>query len=233
MLKESSLERYNRQIILPGVGEKGQELFQKASVLVVGAGGLGCPILQYLVGGGIGKIGIADADEVSLSNLQRQILYTEGEVGINKAMLAAEKLSKLNSEVLFKVYTHFITADNIDSIAAEYDIIVGATDNFESRYLIDNYCQKNNKPYIHGSVSDFEGQFSVFNYQNEVSYKDVFPSAPESTQKVLGVIGAIPGIIGSYMALEVIKIICGLSQVSNDGLYIFNGLTNKLLKLKF
>lgn len=233
MLNSKSLDRYNRQIILPGIGESGQELLSQASVLVVGAGGLGCPILQYLVGAGIGEIGIADADEVSVSNLQRQILFTEKEIGKNKASIAAEKLKALNNEVEFQVYNYFITSENLDDIAEKYDIVVGATDNFESRYLIDAYCSEKNKPYIHGSVSDYEGQFSVFNHKNNISYKDVFPEAPEKNAKVIGVVGAIAGIIGSYMALEVIKIICDLSQVSNDGLYILNGLTNKLQRIKY
>ncbi len=233
MISDSEKSRYDRQIILPGVGEEGQEKIKNISVLVVGAGGLGCPVLQYLTGAGIGKIGIIDADRVSLSNLQRQILYTEAEIGEFKAELAAQKMKGLNANVEFSVYPFFLSQDNMNSILDEYDIIVGATDNFESRYLIDAYCKANQKPFVHGSIADFEGQFSVFNFQQSPSYADVFPKHEKVDAKVVGVLGALPGIIGSYMALEVIKIASELNNVASDALYIFNGLNNRLVKLKY
>ncbi|WP_066632153.1 HesA/MoeB/ThiF family protein [Labilibacter marinus] len=227
------LERYNRQVMLPGMGEEGQEKLSKVSVLVVGAGGLGCPVIQYLTGAGIGTIGIIDADDISLTNLQRQILYTEEEIGMNKAEVAAKKMAGLNSTVDFKVYTHFLTEENAEKLIGAYDIIVGATDNLESRYLINKYTSKLQKPFVHGAVSDFEGRFSVFNYQGSPSYSDVFPTPPESKGGILGVIGALPGTIGSHMALEVIKIAAQVGKVSNDGLYIFDGLNSSLMKLKY
>jgi adenylyltransferase/sulfurtransferase len=233
ILTNQDKERYNRQIILPGVGEEGQQKIQNTRVLVIGAGGLGCPVLQYLTGAGFRHICVVDADKVSLSNLQRQILYTEDEVGQYKAKLAAEKLGKLNSNVTFNVITEFLTRDNIEDVIVNYDIIVGATDNFESRYLIDEFSKKYNKPFVHGSVADFEGQYSVFNYKESKSYSDIFPQAPVDNGKILGVIGAVPGIIGSYMAFEVIKIATEVGGVASDGLYIYRGLNNNVIKLAY
>lgn len=233
MLKQDELERYNRQILLPEFGELGQEKLKKNSVLVVGAGGLGCPVLQYLVGAGIGKIGIMDADIVNISNLQRQILYTEDEIGKYKAEIAAQKMNQLNSEIEIVVSTKFMTTENAERIISQYDIVVGATDNFNSRYLIDRYTRLQNKPFVHGSVADFEGQFSVFNYNGSPSYSDIFPTSPPDEGKILGVIGAVPGIIGSYMAWEVLKIASQVGNVSSDGLYIYKGLNNKVLKLAY
>jgi len=232
-MKKTELERYNRQIMLPGIGESGQKRISKASILVVGAGGLGCPVIQYLTGAGVGKIGIIDADKISLSNLQRQILYTENEIGEYKASIAASKMHKLNSEVKFEVYTQFLNNQNAEPIIDKYDVIVGATDNLESRYLIDKLCYKLNTPFVHGAVSDFEGQYSVFNYNNSPSYSDVFPAPPPNNNKTIGVIGAFPGVIGSYMALETLKIITKVGKISSDGLYIINGLNNSMLKLSY
>ncbi len=233
-LSKENKERYNRQLILNEVGEVGQLKLMAAKVLVVGAGGLGCPVLQYLVAAGIGKIGIVDNDVVSLSNLQRQILYGEEELSESKAYIAKNKLQKNNNEAHIQVYNTFLNQENIMDIISSYDIVLGATDNFESRYLIDEYSKKVGIPFIHGSVEGFEGQYSVFNYKNKISYSDVFPSQPELPQDhVVGVIGALPGIIGSMMAMEVIKICCNLKNVAADALYIFKSLENKLIKLRY
>ncbi len=234
VLSKENQERYSRQLILDQIGQEGQQRLMKACVLIVGAGGLGCPVLQYLVAAGIGKIGIVDNDVVSISNLQRQILYREDEVGRSKAQIAKEKLQNLNQEADIQIYNTFLDKDNIDDIVTGYDIIVGATDNFESRYLIDEYSNKLNIPFVHGSVEGFEGQYSVFNYKNKVSYSDVFPSQPELPKDyIIGVMGALPGIIGSLMAMEVIKVCCNLENVAADALYIFNALNNKLIKLSY
>ena len=232
-MTSTDLDRYNRQIILPGIGENGQNKICEASVLVVGAGGLGCPVIQYLTGAGFGEIGIIDADKISISNLQRQIIYAENEIGEYKADIAKQKMLNLNSTVKIKTFTHFLNDDNAELIISHYDIIIGATDNLESRYTINKYCIKLNKPFVHGAVSDFEGRFSVFNYKGSPSYSDVFPTPPKNNDKILGVIGALPGIIGSHMALEAIKIATQVGKISCDGLYIFNGLDNTLIKLKY
>ncbi len=234
ILSQENQERYSRQIILNEVGEEGQLKLMESKILVVGAGGLGCPVLQYLVAAGVGKIGIVDNDVVSVSNLQRQILYREDEVGNSKAHIAQEKLQKLNEQANIQVFKTFLTKENIDSIINEYDIVVGATDNFESRYLIDEYSKKLGIPFIHGSVEGFEGQYSVFNYKNKVSYSDVFPSQPELPKDyIIGVMGALPGIIGSMMAMEVIKVCCNLKNVASDALYIYKAMDNKIIKLSY
>ncbi|MCW3785532.1 HesA/MoeB/ThiF family protein [Plebeiibacterium sediminum] len=233
-LSTENQERYSRQLLLKEVGVEGQLKLKAAKVLVIGAGGLGCPVLQYLVAAGIGKIGIVDHDVVSISNLQRQILYREDELGVSKAHLAQQKLQYLNSETIIQIYNTFLNKDNVEDIMGEYDVVVGATDNFESRYLIDTYSQNLYIPFVHGSVEGFEGQYSVFNYKNKISYSDVFPSQPELPKDyVIGVMGALPGIIGSMMAMEVIKICCNLKGVAADALYIFKALENKLIKLNY
>ncbi len=232
-MTSTDLDRYNRQITLSEIGVNGQNKISEGSVLVVGAGGLGCPVIQYLTGAGFGEIGIIDADKISISNLQRQIIYAESEIEKYKADIAKQKMLKLNSTVNIKAYTHFLDDDNAELILSHYDIIIGATDNLESRYTINKYCKKLNKPFIHGAVSNFEGRFSVFNYNGSPSYSDVFPTLPKNNDDPLGVIGALPGIIGSHMALEAIKIVTQVGKVSSDGLYIFNGLDNTLIKLKY
>ena len=234
MLNKKELEKYNRQLILPEVGSEGQLKIKSLKVLVVGAGGLGCPVLQYLVAAGVGKIGIADGDIINMSNLQRQVLYSEQEIGMKKASVAYDKLQRMNPDTVFEVYDVFLTRDNAGEIVKGYDVIVGATDNFESRYLIDQLSQSYNIPFVHGSVEGFQGQYTVFNYRGGVSYSDVFPEKNEEAEgEVIGVVGAMPGIIGSFMAMEVIKVACNPENVAFDGLYLYHALENKLSKLGY
>lgn len=233
MLTQEQKERYNRQILLPNFGEAAQEKLLKAKVLLVGAGGLGCPVLQYIVGAGVGHIGIIDADVVSLSNLQRQILYTEAEIGQYKAELAAQKMKALNSDVTFEVITSFLNDENALDIIKQYDIVVGATDNFKSRYLIDLHTKTLGIPFVHGSIGESEGQYTVFNYKGSLAYSDLFPNSNADGGKVLGVMGALPGVIGSYMAWEVIKIASEVGEVAANKLFIYNGLNNKVHQIKY
>lgn len=232
MLTSLEKERYNRHIIIDQFGIEAQEKLKQASVMIVGAGGLGCPIIQYLTAAGIGKIGIADADVVNLSNLQRQILFTEAEIGQSKAEVVANKMQKLNSNVQFQVYNQFITETNADELFAPYQIIVGATDNFASRLIIDQYTKQNQKPFVHGSILEFEGQVATFNYQGGNSYNDLFPQTGNPSSLPLGVVGALPGIIGSLMALEIIKIITNIGETLSHHILLYNGLNNKTIKLK-
>ena len=217
-------ERYNRHIILPEIGEEGQRKLLEAKVLVVGAGGLGSPVLQYLVAAGVGTIGIADNDTVSLSNLQRQILYREDQVGKLKVEKAKEELQKLNSDVNISIYPLAIDENNVSEIVSKYDIVVGATDNFNSRKCIDVETKNQGKPFVHASIGEFEGQISVFNYKGGLSYSDLFPETPDEKGLPLGVIGVLPGIIGSMQACEVIKIILGIGEVLSGKLLIYNAL---------
>lgn len=217
-----NLERYSRHIILPQIGEGGQAELAAASVLVVGAGGLGAPILQYLVAAGIGRVGIMDADVVSLSNLQRQILYRENELNQPKVEKAKETLLALNSECVIDTYAYHLTAENAEAIISRYDIVVGATDNFASRLLIDKYTKAQGKPFVHGSICEFNGQVSVFNYKGGMSYTDLFPDQPDEGTLPLGVMGVLPGVVGCLQAAEVIKIVLGIGDVLSGKLLMYD-----------
>lgn len=209
--------RYNRQIILPEIGEEGQNKLKKAKVLIVGVGGLGSPIALYLTGAGVGTIGLVDDDTVSITNLQRQVLYTEKELNKPKVLCAADRLSALNSEICLRPYFTRLTEDNAYDIISDYDIIVDGCDNFATRYLIDDICARQEKPYIYGAICGFEGQVSVFHYgDNKRSYRDLYPNEVEMNQMPppsKGVMGVTPAIVGSIEACEVLKIICEYGDV--------------------
>ncbi len=232
MLSSHEQERYNRHLIIENFGLQAQEKLKHASVLVVGAGGLGCPVIQYLTAAGVGRIGIADADVVSLSNLQRQILFTEAEIGQSKAHLVAQKMQALNVHVEFNIVNQFITQENVNQILNPYDVIIGATDNFVSRQLIDHYTNAHQKPFVHGSILEFCGQVATFNHLGGSSYAQLFPQTGNPTTLPLGVVGALPGIIGSLMALETIKIITQIGEPLTHHLLLYDGLTNTTIKLK-
>ncbi len=228
MLNTEERERYNRQIMLPGIGEEGQLKLKNASVLVIGVGGLGSPIAMYLCAAGVGKLGLIDNDIVSLSNLQRQILYETNEVGKSKANCAKKRLQKLNPLANIQPLTERITEKNAVDIISMFDIVVDATDNFRSRYLISKYCQQLNKPMVHGAIEEFEGVVSVFNYQGGPVYEDLFPEPPENTSldgEPKGVFGALPGVIGSIQSMEVLKIITGVGSPMSGILLTYNAFT--------
>ncbi len=224
-------ERYNRQIIIENFGKTNQLKLKNAKVLVIGAGGLGCPVIQYLVASGIGQIGIVDADSVSLSNLQRQILFTEDEIGFSKAEIAANKMNKLNSLVQIQMFNEFLDEKLADILFPKYDVVVGCTDSFHTRYLIDTKSQKFGIPFVHGAINEFEGQLTIFNYNGSSSYANLFGNQPQELSKPRGVIGAISGIIGSLMALEVIKIITATGTVHSNKLLLYNGLKNAFTQI--
>ena len=222
------LERYNRHIILPEIGIAGQQKLLCAKVLVVGAGGLGSPVLMYLAAAGIGEIGIVDDDIVSLSNLQRQILYKTTEVNQLKAIVAKQRILENNPTLKIETYQARFTESNGLEIAKGYDLIVDCTDNYASRYVIDEVCHKLNLPMVYGSVSKFCGQVAVFNYNGGKQYKELFLEQPEidlDDSSKLGVIGVLPGIIGSVQANEVIKIVIGLNDVLRNKLFLLDSKT--------
>lgn len=221
-------ERYARQIMLPDVGEEGQRRLAAASVLVVGVGGLGSAVSLYLAAAGIGRIGLVDDDCVSLSNLQRQVLYTEAEVGESKVLCARKRLQALSSHTQIDTYAERLTPRNAERLVAPYDLVVDGCDNFATRYLIDETCHRQGKPYVYGSIGEFHGQVSVFGYRGGMRYRDLFPeqellsSAPA---KVLGVMGTTPGFIGCLEASEVLKIVTGIGDVLRNRLFTIDMLT--------
>ena len=231
LLSQREIRRYNRQIMISDLGLKGQEALKKAKVLVVGAGGLGCPVLQYLTAAGVGRIAIAEFDKVDESNLQRQVLYGTSDVGKLKSIIAKSRLEHLNSNVEFEVINIRLEPDNALGTIANFDVIVDATDNLESRYVINDSCVILNKPMVHGSIYKFEGLISVFNYKDGPTYRCYNPSGPGGNFKNpapagVGLLGVLPGITGTYMANEVIKIITGSGEVLAGKILLLNILNN-------
>ncbi len=224
------MKRYIRQITLSEIGQKGQLKLLNAKVLVVGAGGLGCPLLLYLSSAGVGTIGILDFDKVSLSNIQRQVLYKEKDVGCLKAEVAKSTLYEHNSEIKIESYPFALDTSNALEILKSYDIVVDCTDNFRTRYLINDACVKLNKPFVFAALYKFEGQLSVFNYQSGPTYRCLFPAPPMGGEvpscEEDGVLGIVPGIIGMYQANEVIKLILSLGDILTGKLLSLNFLTN-------
>jgi len=233
----TSYERYQRQIILKEFGEAGQEKLLQSKVLVIGAGGLGCPALQYLAAAGTGTLGIVDDDVVSLSNLHRQVLYTTNDIGFPKAEKAKQILHQLNPEIDIVAYNQRLTTKNAFGIINSYDIIIDCTDNFSSRYMINDACVLLNKPFVFGAVSQFEGQVTIFNYQHangagSCNYRDLFPQPPKEGEVLncaeAGVLGVLPGIIGAMQANETIKLITGIGKPFIDILFNYNALSNSV-----
>lgn len=214
---KKDISRYARQIILKEVGSEGQQRLTNSKVLVIGAGGLGCPVLLYLAGAGVGTIGIVDDDIVDLSNLHRQVLYGIADVGHLKVLVAKLRIQQLDPSIIVHTFSTSLDSNNAIELLAEYDIIVDATDNFDAKYLINDACSECGKPMVYASISQFEGQVSVFNYYSQEtlewgpSFRDLFeaPPPPHLTQNCAeaGVLGVIPGLIGCIQANEVLKLI--------------------------
>ena len=220
--------RYNRQIILPEVGEKGQEKLGQAKVLIIGAGGLGAAILPYLAAAGIGEIGIIDDDAIEITNLQRQVIYKSNAVGKSKALEAKEMALSLNPSIQINAITDTLNAKNAISLFEYYDIMVDATDNLHTKYLINDACVVTHKPFVYGSIYKFQGQVSVFNYQNGPTYRCLFPDESANSKNCVdaGVMGISVGIIGMFQANEVLKMILEMGKVLSGELLIYNMLTN-------
>lgn len=227
----SELERYERQMILPEVGVNGQRRLSDAKVLVVGAGGLGCPALQYLAGAGVGTIGIVDADNVSITNLHRQILHPLKNVGKNKAESAKEMLSLLNDKIKINVYPTYLQPENINQIINDYDFIIDAVDNFETKFLINDACVIAKKPFCHAGVIQFHGQVMTYVPGNGPCYRCIFEEIPPKgsieTCSQAGVIGAVAGIIGSMQAAEAIKYILKNGKLLTGAMFVFDALNLK------
>jgi adenylyltransferase/sulfurtransferase len=203
-------------------------------VLVVGAGGLGCPILQYLGAAGVGTIGIIDFDKVEIHNIHRQILYTTDDIGKPKAQTAAQKIKSSNPNVSCIVFNDLLQESNAENIISQFDIIVEGPDNFSTRYLVNDVCVQLNKPLVYGSILNFEGQLAVLNYNGGKNLRDIYPEQPNPEDvprgNEIGVMGFVPGIIGVYMASAIIQIILGIYDNSN--LHLFDFKEFNILKLK-
>lgn len=236
-LSKTELERYQRNIRLAEVGVEGQEKIKSSRVLIIGAGGLGSPIAMYLAAGGVGTIGIMDFDKVDLTNLQRQIVHGTHDVGKYKTDSAKDTLHEMNPEIKVETYREGLNAAKIMGILKNYDIAVGATDNFETRYLLNDACVLSKKPFVHGAIFRFEGQVSVFCPGNgpcfrclfeEAPPKDLVPKASES-----GVLGVLPGVVGTIQATETMKLILGKGELLIGTLLLIDTLKMEFRKVRF
>lgn len=237
MWTKEELDRYARHIILPGVGAAGQLKLRQSSVLVVGAGGLGSPILLYLAAAGVGRIGIVEMDKVDISNLQRQVLYQTAEVGQPKAEAAKRHLSELNPHLQVDIYPIRLDSENALPTLELYDLVVDATDNFPTRYLVNDACVLLARPLVYGAIHQFEGQVSVFGYQGGPCYRCLFPTPPKPGSipscAEAGVFGVLPGVIGSLMATEALKVLLQLGEPLSGQLFLYDGLYNTFRTVSF
>ena len=236
-MDELRLKRFDRHIVLDQIGLSGQVRFSKSIVSVIGAGGLGSPALLYLVAAGIGEIRIIDDDEVDISNLQRQILHSEKDVGVKKVDSAAERMSKIDSAVKIKIFKQKLTPQNAIELITGSDVVIDGTDNFAARYALNDACEKLGIPWVFASVLRFEGQVSVFNYQDGPNYRDLFPQPPPPELapncSEAGILGSVTGIIGSIQATEAMKVLLGIEGILSGKLLIFNALKMESRILKF
>lgn len=239
MLTKEEIQRYNRHLLLPQIGLAGQERLKNARVLVIGAGGLGCPVLQYLCAVGVGQIGIVDYDIVEETNLQRQILFNVSDVGKPKARTLKKKLQKQNPYVTIEVFNVKLAVENALEIFLKYDIVLDGTDNFATRYLVNDACFLLKKTLVSGSIFKFEGQVSVFDFTKNSSptYRCLFPSPPAAEHALsceeIGVIGILPGIVGTLMANETIKIIVGIGETLSGKVLMLNALNTNFQTVEF
>jgi adenylyltransferase/sulfurtransferase len=235
-LTKDDYERYSRHLILPEVGLEGQKRLKAANVLCIGTGGLGSPLLLYLAAAGIGRIGIVDFDIVDTSNLQRQVIHGTSWVGKPKIESAKNRIHEINPYCQVDLYETRLTSENALEILQPYDIVVDGTDNFPTRYLVNDACVLLNKPNVYGSILRFEGQATVFNYQGGPNYRDLFPEPPPPGMVPScaegGVLGILPGIIGLIQATETVKIILGQGNTLSGRLLLYNALDMKFRELK-
>ena len=228
ILKPEQRSRYERHISLPEIGEKGQQKLLESRVVIIGAGGLGSPAALYLAAAGVGTIGVVDMDTVEESNLQRQILHSTETIGKNKVDSAEKTLSALNPDVNVITYNTLLNKENAIEVIENYDVVVDGTDNLQTRYLINDASVKTGIPVVHGSIFQYEGQITVFDPKNGPTYRDVFPEPPESGTAPncteAGVLGVLPGIVGSIQALETIKLILEIGEGLSGRLIVFDAL---------
>jgi len=233
ILDDMMREVYARQILMKDVGEKGQEKLAKASVLVIGCGGLGAPVLSYLTAMGVGHLGFCDCDTVALSNMNRQLLFSMGDIGEPKAVLAEKRLLGLNPKLKTTVYNCFLDAELAAQIVPQYDIVVDCLDNFNTRFVLNDACVASKTPFVHAGIGEFFGQLMTVTPGEGPCLRCLFPNMKEEKgpKKPFGVVGPTPGVLGALQALEVLKYITGL-PVANDGLVVYDGLALSLERIK-
>lgn len=228
MFTEEQINRYSRHILLKEVGGKGQQKLLDGKVLVIGTGGLGSPIALYLTAAGVGTIGLADADEVDLSNLQRQVIHFTPDVGKPKVLSAKEKMEAMNPDVTVRTHQTWVTAENIAGIIREYDFVIDATDNFAAKFLINDACVLAGKPFSHGGILQFDGQTMTAVPGESACYRCIFPEPPPKevipTCSQAGVIGVLPGVMGTLQATEAIKFLLGAGELLTDRLLTYDAL---------
>lgn len=236
MIDTSDFLRYSRQMALDSIGVEGQLLIKNAKVLVIGAGGLGSPILTYLATCGVGNLAVVDFDVIEEHNLHRQILFTPKNIGVAKTAIAKQQIHKLNPNIVFTSYNEKLTIENIENLFRNYDYIIDGSDNFQTRYLVNDYCVKLNKTLIYGTILGFQGQLAVFNHNKSKNLRDLFPEPPNESDvpncSLNGVLGTFPGVIGTMMAQEALKVIIGLPHLTNQ-LLIIDTLHWEVQKLSF
>jgi len=235
-LSREEIARYSRHLILDEVGMEGQRRLKGASVLCIGTGGLGSPLLMYLAAAGVGRIGIVDFDVVDASNLQRQVLHGTSTVGIAKVQSAAQRIADLNPHVQIDIFEEALTSENALRIFEPYDVVVDGTDNFPTRYLVNDACVILGKPNVYGSIFKFEGQASVFNYQGGPNYRDLYPEPPPPglvpSCAEGGVLGILPGVIGCIQATETLKILLGRGDTLSGRLLLYDAMAMSFRELK-
>lgn len=221
---KDNFTRYSRQIFTEEIGVEGQRKIRSAKVLVIGAGGLGSPVIQYLAAAGVGTMAVADFDSLEIHNLNRQVIHHEKNVGKLKVESASEFVSALNSDVHFIPIKEKVIHENVQQIIYSYDIVIDGSDNFTTRYLVNDTCVKLGKILVYGSILSFEGQVAVFNYKGSKNLRNLFPEPPNKENMPdcdsLGVLGPLPGIIGSIMAMQTLQIICDLNVMTNNLLLV-------------
>ncbi len=236
-LSHDELERYQRHLSLPQFGEAAQVKLKEARVLVIGAGGLGCPALQYLAAAGVGTLGVMDFDTVDRSNLQRQILFNEADVGKIKAEVAAARLRKMNPSIEVLSIAERLNVENAIELFGNFDVIVDGSDNFITRYLVNDACVLAEKPLIYGAIYTFQGQVSVFNFKGGPTYRCLFAEPPDPKDALscseIGVVGVLPGLIGTLQATETIKVITGVGEPLSGSLLMWDVLTMKQQMIRF
>jgi len=234
-LNLSEFKRFEKQIILKKIGISGQKKIKKSKVLIIGMGGLGCPLLTYLASAGIYNIGIVDQDKVELSNLNRQILFNTADLGKYKVIQAKSKINKIYKKIKIKTFNQKVSISNINKISKNYDIICDGTDNFNTRYIINDHCKKNKKILISAAISRFDGQLFKFNFKKKgPCFRCFMPEKPiqENNCETEGIFSPVAGILGSFQANEVLKTILGLKDDLDNNFLIFNSLKMTLRKIK-